>query len=495
MAGADDGGLRVGPYVPEAGVEPTDGSTENAVTEIIPAVGDGPSDPEEAPKVRAVARRSAVALPALGRADSATKVPRSSRSTLDRRERQRERERAAAAATDTAPASIPAAPGGERPPRPRPVNPFAGRPPQPRRSPEQTRPDGDDGWPADEPWPEVPPAPPPPPVPSRLLKADDTAELEMALEPAASGLTSEATKERSEEGRGGLGAPGPARAERAPIGTERAPIGTERAPVGADGDTWDEEPSGTLGNDAYQGRRRARHRAVRPLVVAGIVVLLVGALVVVPLILRSGPTGGTPTAADPGTQPAVVVPLPSPTPTGDESGISSTAGPGASTTPSRTAVRTSTRPAPVLPVNPTIEATTEPSTTVPPFQTLTIEAESGNVVQPAERSSYAGTSGGQIVGFLGVTEGRSGRGRLILGVSVPTAGTYTVTFHYIGNNNRTAHIIVNGNQAGTVPVPARTNCCGTGSLNVTLQAGTNTIEFTNPTARCPAIDRVVITRP
>jgi hypothetical protein len=238
-----------------------------------------------------------------------------------------------------------------------------------------------------------------------------------------------------------------------------------------------------------------RRRAVRPLVVVGIVALLVGALVAVPLILRSTPTGGTPTVADPASQPALVIPLPSPTPTGDEGEISSTAGPGASARPSRTAVRTPTRPAPVAPVAPTA-ATTAPPTTVPPFQALTIEAEAGTVVQPAERSSYAGASGGQLVGFLGVTEGRNGQGRLVLsGVNVPTAGTYTVTFQYIANNNRTAHIIVNGNQAVAVPVSARTNCCGTGSLNVTLQAGANTIEFTNPTARCPAIDRVVITRP
>jgi hypothetical protein len=127
---------------------------------------------------------------------------------------------------------------------------------------------------------------------------------------------------------------------------------------------------------------------------------------------------------------------------------------------------------------------------------LTIEGEAGSVVAPAERSSYQGSSGGQIVGFLGVTQGRSGQGRLVLsGVSVPTAGTYTVTFHYIANSNRTAHVIVNGAAAGTAAVSARSECCGTGSLNVTLQAGTNTIEFTNPTARCPAIDRVVITRP
>jgi hypothetical protein len=223
------------------------------------------------------------------------------------------------------------------------------------------------------------------------------------------------------------------------------------------------------------------------------VALLVGALVAVPLMLRSTPTGGTPAAVDPGTLPAVVVP-PLPTPT-DDGEISSTAGPGVSATSTRPAAKTTTHPVGVAPIDAPLTTAAAP-TTAPPFQTLTIEAESSSVVAPAERSSYADTSGGQIVGFLGVTQGRSGQGRLVLsGVNVPTTGTYTVTFHFIANTNRTAHIIVNGNQAGTVAVSARTNCCGAGSLNVTLQAGPNTIEFTNPTARCPAIDRVVITRP
>jgi hypothetical protein len=300
---------------------------------------------------------------------------------------------------------------------------------------------------------------PPPPVPSRLLRSDDTAEFPLP--------------------------PMPAQPERG-----RLPIpGDEDA--WAD-DTWDEEPSGALGNDTYQGRRRARRRSVRPLVVAGVVAVLVAALVVVPLLLRSTSTGGTP-VADPATRPAVALVIP--TPTVDDGEISSTAGPDASPTPTRPA-RTTTRPAPVAPVDPTsAPPTSAPPTTEPPFEPLTIEGESGTVAAPAERSSVPGSSGGQLVGFLGITQGRSGQGRLTLSVSVPTAGTYTVTFTYIASSPRTAHVIVNGGQAVTVGVPERDNCCGTASLNVTLQAGANTIQFTNPTARCPAIDRVVISRP
>jgi len=489
MADADDGGLRVGPYVPESGVEPTDGSTENAVTEIIPAVP-GESSSADA-KVRGTARRSAAALPALGRKDGPSKVPRSSRSTLDRRERQH---KAGSGGTTDQDAGRKA--GAEREPRPEPVNPFASRPPRPRT-------------PLDDAL----------DVPEARVAIDDTAEIgdtaeiDMALGPGdgatriRSGLvwTEESSDEgASDEGRRGLKAPDPARAERAQggreraqRGAERAQRGRERAPTSTDSDTWDREPTGDLAIETYHGRRRAPRRATRLALVGALAVLVVGALFGIPYVLRSSPTPPGPDAADPGTRPALPLALPTTTP--DEGEISSTAGPGASTTPARTAGRTPTPTSGIAQVeDPTIQPTTPPPTTLPAFQPLTVEAEAGanSVISPAERSSYSGSSGGRIVGFLGVTQDRPGQGRLVIsGVSVPNTDTYTVTFHYIANSNRTAHIIVNGSLADTVAVSARTNCCGTASLNVTLQQGTNTIEFTNPSARCPAIDRIVITRP
>jgi hypothetical protein len=305
----------------------------------------------------------------------------------------------------------------------------------------------------------------------------------MASGPASPGLTSRATKERARREGDASGAPGPARAQRAPTSTDES-------------DRWDKEPTGDLANDTYQGRRRAPRRALRVALVGSIAVLLVGAMFGLPYLLRSSPPGPPGDLADPGTQPAVVVPVP--TSTGDEGEISSTAGPAASATPTRTAVRTPTPTSGLAPAEaPTTEPTTAPPTTAV-FQPLTIEAETGgnSVVSPAERASFDGTSGGQMVGFLGITQGRSGQGRLVVpGITVPTTGAYTVTFQYVASSNRTAHIFVNGNLAGTVAVSARSNCCGTGSLNVTLQQGANTIEFTNPDARCPAIDRIVITRP
>src|SRR4051812_19282836 len=85
MAGADDGddsGLHVGSPVSDAEVQPA--ATDNSVTQLLPVV---PTDPPrgagDTPVVRAVARRAAAALPALGAA-TRRGVPRSARATVDR---------------------------------------------------------------------------------------------------------------------------------------------------------------------------------------------------------------------------------------------------------------------------------------------------------------------------------------------------------------------------------------------------------------------------
>jgi len=108
MSGAGDGensGLRVGPYVSESGSEATDGSAENAVTQLLPMVNPGPPS-EEPPVVRAIARRAAAALPALGREDGSVEVSKSARAAIDRRNRA---EGAAAAQSDPPAQSAPPA--------------------------------------------------------------------------------------------------------------------------------------------------------------------------------------------------------------------------------------------------------------------------------------------------------------------------------------------------------------------------------------------------
>src|SRR5688572_9280952 len=69
--------------VPEAGPSAPAPSVSGAVTQSLPTLSSEP----DAPKVRAVARRTASALPALGREDGTAEVPKSARITVDRRRR------------------------------------------------------------------------------------------------------------------------------------------------------------------------------------------------------------------------------------------------------------------------------------------------------------------------------------------------------------------------------------------------------------------------
>lgn len=131
-------------------------------------------------------------------------------------------------------------------------------------------------------------------------------------------------------------------------------------------------------------------------------------------------------------------------------------------------------------------AASSPSTAI----SVTTTAESGPTVYPAAAStntlgggatvySCSGCPGGQKVGYLG------GGGTLTYpDVSVPAAGTYLMTLTYVdGDTGRVSIVTVNG-KAFTLPTD------GTGdndwadaqsvTVPVTLQAGQNTIEFSNP---------------
>ncbi len=90
----EDSGLHAGPQIPETALPP-----ERAVTQPLPMVRrEGSTEP---PSVRAVARRVASALPALGHADAAGDTPHSARMTADRRRQARAAARGSASGTPT----------------------------------------------------------------------------------------------------------------------------------------------------------------------------------------------------------------------------------------------------------------------------------------------------------------------------------------------------------------------------------------------------------
>jgi hypothetical protein len=93
MADEDESGDRrsaVDPNVPgpDLASSGSEGEPDNGVTQLLPTVGRGWAGPDTGPpSVRAVARRPATALPALGRDSGVPQVPMSARATVDRRRR------------------------------------------------------------------------------------------------------------------------------------------------------------------------------------------------------------------------------------------------------------------------------------------------------------------------------------------------------------------------------------------------------------------------
>jgi hypothetical protein len=81
-------------------------------------------------------------------------------------------------------------------------------------------------------------------------------------------------------------------------------------------------------------------------------------------------------------------------------------------------------------------------------------------------------------------------------VSVPAAGTYQVTIAYLDGSatGRQAGLSVTGGTAQFVQFTPTGSFSTVGTLTVplTLAAGSNTIEFSNPSAYAPDFDRIIV---
>jgi chitodextrinase len=119
------------------------------------------------------------------------------------------------------------------------------------------------------------------------------------------------------------------------------------------------------------------------------------------------------------------------------------------------------------------------------------ESPANTLAGGAVVSSCSACSGGQKVGYIG-----DGGTLTFPDISAANAGSYTMTVNYVdGDAGRSATITVNGS-ASTV------SFTGTGNGNwdqvqsqtvpVTLNAGTNTIEFSNASGYAPDIDQITI---
>jgi hypothetical protein len=80
-------------------------------------------------------------------------------------------------------------------------------------------------------------------------------------------------------------------------------------------------------------------------------------------------------------------------------------------------------------------------------------------------------------------------------VTAPSAGTYNVTIAYCDGSatGRQATVSVNGGTAQTLSFAPTGSFAAVGTMTVqlSLQAGANTIEFANPSAYAPDFDRII----
>lgn len=129
--------------------------------------------------------------------------------------------------------------------------------------------------------------------------------------------------------------------------------------------------------------------------------------------------------------------------------------------------------------------------TPPPAGPTSYEAESAanTIAGGARLADCTACSGGRKVGYVG-----AGGTLTFNGVTVPTAGTYDVTIAYIDASGRRATVSVNGATPTTVQFTptADWNTLGTVTVPLQLAAGTNTVEFANPTDYAPDFDRILV---
>jgi hypothetical protein len=126
---------------------------------------------------------------------------------------------------------------------------------------------------------------------------------------------------------------------------------------------------------------------------------------------------------------------------------------------------------------------------LPADRTLVREAEDyRNDLGSAGITGCSPCSGGQKVRNLG---GGTDARILFPGVTVPSAGAYTLYLDYTVNGTRTFQVSVNGGPATPVTVSgAGNNTPATTSIPVTLTEGPNTITIGNDTDSAPDLDRI-----
>ena len=123
-------------------------------------------------------------------------------------------------------------------------------------------------------------------------------------------------------------------------------------------------------------------------------------------------------------------------------------------------------------------------------------------VYEAEYATLAGQAAAS-AGFCGVCSGLAAVGNLggtstvtFENVTVPVAGSYLMEVDYMTQGQRTFFVSINGNTAQELDLNGYSFGTPTSTLvPVTLHAGSNQIEFSNPNGNAPNLDAIVISAP
>ncbi|MFJ9896802.1 glycoside hydrolase family 75 protein [Streptomyces sp. NPDC091280] len=129
------------------------------------------------------------------------------------------------------------------------------------------------------------------------------------------------------------------------------------------------------------------------------------------------------------------------------------------------------------------------STPPPSGGNVSYEAEGATLAGGTTVTSCAHCSGGKKLSYLG-----NGGTATFSNVSEPAAGSYTMSVSFMSvGQARSAVVTVNGvKQTVSFPETPDYNTVVTKDVTVQLKAGANTIEFSNPGAGAPNLDRIIV---
>jgi alpha-galactosidase len=126
----------------------------------------------------------------------------------------------------------------------------------------------------------------------------------------------------------------------------------------------------------------------------------------------------------------------------------------------------------------------------PPPDSTTYEAENATLSGSASPSYCAYCSGASEAGNIG---GGAGNNVTFSNVTVPATGTYQMEIDYLTSGPRPYTLTVNDGSDVQLNLNGSSFSLPTSTVvSVQLQAGTNTIQFSNPTGFAPALDRIAI---